>query len=269
MELESLGIIVPASLSLQQPSWYAPHSALADHVQCIWCMPLQPDTTRPIEKLYPDAGASLMFEFTRSNVVCRFCFNTDTIPHRWSSDTEHLSVRLKPGAIPVLLSPAFLTSVNQSQQVDEYDLPGITALCEALLPLAAEQRVMCIQQWLLSRLQCHMQRNKPVNTALVAALCGITASPKQYARELGMSRRTLERRMRSLMGITPNQMFSFHRIRKARELLLRGKTPLADIAVLAGFYDQAHFTNLFHEATMESPAQYRRRKLSQISNTST
>lgn len=210
-----------------------------------------------------------MFEFSRGNVVCRFCFNTQTIAHRWSSEAEHLSVRLKPGAIPVLLNPEFLTSVNHSQQVDEYILPGISALCEALLPLSAEQRVMCIQQWLLGRLQCHMQRNNPVKTALVTALCRITASPEEHASDLGMSRRTLERRMRSLIGITPNQMLSFWRIRKARELLLRGKTPLADIAVLAGFYDQAHFTNLFHEATMESPAQYRRRKLSQISNTST
>lgn len=219
---------------------------------------------RPAEKLYPDAGASLIFEFSHNRVICRYCFNTETLQHRWSPEAAHLSIRLKPGATTVLLGRSFVTTINHAQVIDEYDLPGVNELLESLPLQTLEQRVTSVQSWLVSRLRLSKMRQ---NQGLINVLQSIDTKPERLAEALGMSRRTLERRMRNELGVTPNQMLSFNRIRISRELLLEGKESLSDIALLAGYYDQAHFTNLFHQATLESPAQYRRRKLSQISNT--
>ncbi|TPV56476.1 AraC family transcriptional regulator [Aestuariibacter sp. GS-14] len=265
MKPESIGIIVPSSFSQYEPGWFIPVPALANYVQCIWTLPVQQaGSAINAEKLYPDAGASLMFEFSGDTVICRFCFNTQTLRHQWSPEAEHLSIRIKPGAICALLDVQFLHFANASLPLDEPDLAGINRLSDELLPQNHWQRVETVQTWLINRLS---QRQAGINAGLVTALSSINTAPEQYANKLGMSRRTLERRMRSQLGVSPNQMLDFRRIRLAREQLISGTESLADIALTTGFYDQAHFTNLFRDATMESPAQYRRRKLSQISNT--
>jgi transcriptional regulator GlxA family with amidase domain len=64
---------------------------------------------------------------------------------------------------------------------------------------------------------------------------------------------------RLAMGCTPHQYLLQCRLRHAREVIASEghRLPLAEIALAAGFSDQAHLTRHFHRAFGQSPGQWR------------
>jgi AraC-like DNA-binding protein len=81
-----------------------------------------------------------------------------------------------------------------------------------------------------------------------------------HSRELeaitGLTRYDLSRQFRIMLGTSPYRYLLMRRLELARALILRGD-PLAEIAVDAGFADQAHFTRAFRSGFGLTPAQYR------------
>src|SRR5256714_3325937 len=69
-----------------------------------------------------------------------------------------------------------------------------------------------------------------------------------HSRELeaitGLSRYDLARQFRLVLGTSPYRYLLIRRLELAREQMHRGR-PLADVALEAGFADQAHFTRVF------------------------
>lgn len=79
------------------------------------------------------------------------------------------------------------------------------------------------------------------------------------ARAAGCSPSTLDRRMRKVFSLSPQQFVLRTRIDHAAALLTAGDLSIAQVATAAGFYDQAVFTRTFGRLTGETPAQFRRR----------
>ena len=73
----------------------------------------------------------------------------------------------------------------------------------------------------------------------------------------GLSQSQLERRMRNAFGLSAMQYVLRARVERAAELLANTDLPLAEVAVIAGFYDQADLTHRFARLTSETPAQFR------------
>lgn len=59
-------------------------------------------------------------------------------------------------------------------------------------------------------------------------------------------------------GLPPHQWHMKARMRKVEEMLAKPDLPLTEIAVAAGFADQAHFTRTFRRLTGVTPAAWRR-----------
>jgi AraC family transcriptional regulator len=80
--------------------------------------------------------------------------------------------------------------------------------------------------------------------------------------ERGQSRRAAARRYdvsaSTAVGRSPHHYVSAKRLELAKQLLGKGDQPLAHIALTLQFSCQANFTRAFHEATGQTPAQYRR-----------
>ena len=95
--------------------------------------------------------------------------------------------------------------------------------------------------------------------ALVAARAGAGVSVAEMADAAGCSPSTLDRRMRRVLSLSPQQYLLRSRIDRAAELLASTDLPIAEVATLAGFYDQALLTRTFGRLTGETPAQFRRR----------
>jgi AraC-like DNA-binding protein len=73
----------------------------------------------------------------------------------------------------------------------------------------------------------------------------------------GLSRYELARQFRALYGTSPHRYALMRRLDFARNEL-RGGTPLAELALAAGFADQAHFTRMFRSAYGVTPGRYAR-----------
>jgi PAS domain S-box-containing protein len=81
----------------------------------------------------------------------------------------------------------------------------------------------------------------------------------EMAQAAGCSASTLDRRMRAVYSLSPQQYLLRLRIDRAAELLSTTGRPLAEVATSSGFYDQAVLTRSFGRLTGETPAQFRRR----------
>jgi len=81
----------------------------------------------------------------------------------------------------------------------------------------------------------------------------------QAARRLGLSQRTLQRRLGEL-DTTFQDELAEARVRAAKQLLLDGDAPLTAIAYEVGCSSLQHFSALFRERTGESPSAFRKRR---------
>ena len=82
----------------------------------------------------------------------------------------------------------------------------------------------------------------------------------RIARALGMSGRSLQRRLRDL-GTTLRSELDAERASQAQVLLLDAGVAIAEVAFLLGFSDQSAFTRAFRRWTDESPAAWRARRI--------
>lgn len=91
---------------------------------------------------------------------------------------------------------------------------------------------------------------------------GLTIDPHcrvgAAADQLGMTREHASRIFRRHFGLPPSVFRSEQRFRGALTLLIDSTTPLASIALEAGYADQAHLTRDFKARTGMSPGAFRR-----------
>jgi AraC family transcriptional regulator len=79
------------------------------------------------------------------------------------------------------------------------------------------------------------------------------------ARACGLSRGHFTKSFRVATGLTPHQWLQRYRVDKAKHMLLKSTTCIADIAAECGFADQSHLTRVFSRLTGDSPGAWRRR----------
>jgi AraC-like DNA-binding protein len=84
---------------------------------------------------------------------------------------------------------------------------------------------------------------------------------EQVAPELGADPTYLIRAFTKAYGLPPHRYLTGRRVERARRLLLDGM-PIADAAVAAGFYDQAHLSRHLRRMINTTPGRYRTAVLS-------
>lgn len=81
----------------------------------------------------------------------------------------------------------------------------------------------------------------------------------EIAHRVGMSAYQLNRRLRTLLGITARQLLTKTRIDAASALLRTTSLNIGVVAQRSGYCDQSAFTRQFRQSTGLTPRQYRRR----------
>lgn len=100
-----------------------------------------------------------------------------------------------------------------------------------------------------------------VENFLVSNLPGRMLSVGEVASGLGMGRRTLARKL-AAQGLSYSTIADELRCSLSTRYLIQSETPIAEIAFLLGFSDQASFTSAFKRWTGETPKVFRMRHLS-------
>jgi AraC-like DNA-binding protein len=85
-----------------------------------------------------------------------------------------------------------------------------------------------------------------------------TVAVLELAQELGCSTRQLEKYFRQYIGLTPKEFTAVLRVRGVVDALQEASNPqpLAQLALEYGFYDQAHFINVFRKMVQLSPGKF-------------
>jgi AraC-like DNA-binding protein len=110
----------------------------------------------------------------------------------------------------------------------------------------ANERVQCIEQFLLSMLNRHNE-DLLIQTACKALdRASGNYAITELAKTLGLSRRTLERRFQIHIGATPKKYARIVRLRNAM-FQRRTLSNWAEVAYAAGYYDQSHMIHDFQE----------------------
>lgn len=81
---------------------------------------------------------------------------------------------------------------------------------------------------------------------------------EDLARECDLSASHFARAFKVSFGVTSHQWLIARRIDRAKELLVLGRIPLAEIGSQSGFGDQAAFTRTFHRVVGMTPGRWRR-----------
>jgi AraC-like DNA-binding protein len=93
---------------------------------------------------------------------------------------------------------------------------------------------------------------------LIEQRTGTTCTQPEVASELGVSVATLGRRLKS-EGTSFRVLLADRRLAAAARMLLLDERPIADIALAAGYAENASFTRAFRRHNGLSPEQYRRK----------
>mgnify|MGYP002640654645 CR=1 FL=1 len=81
-------------------------------------------------------------------------------------------------------------------------------------------------------------------------------STETLSRTMGVSSRTLSRKLKALIDQSPAHLIRSMRLQRAAELLEKQTGNIAEIAYEVGFSDQAHFTRTFKTEFKVSPSEY-------------
>ena len=156
-----------------------------------------------------------------------------------ATETRVHGVRLRPGAAPSLLGvrPEELRDVRAP--MEEFRPRAGPRLTEALASNAHPRQVLI--DWLLA---CASSAAGPDPVVVAAAkqLQATGASVRTVATDLGLSERSLRRRVRVAVGYGPKRLARVLRLQRALSAARLGDE-LGRVAFDAGYADQSHFTN--------------------------
>jgi AraC-like DNA-binding protein len=77
---------------------------------------------------------------------------------------------------------------------------------------------------------------------------------EKLCREIGISERQLQRKLKAMTNKSPNQLISSVRLHRAKELLLEHPENIAEIAYQMGFSSPSYFSKCFKKEFGTSPS---------------
>lgn len=197
-------------------------------------------------------------------------------PTVWAGSAfEYIHVHVPRAELDAIAEAQSFTRVLDYRQTFDEDDPVVAALVQRIAPSIGQPVPMLFEQFGLS-LGTHLierygharrrtrlrgerlapWRQRRVIELVRSRLAEITLS--ELAAACGLSTSHFTRQFKATFGTSPHRMLIAQRIERAKQLLA---TPmaLAEIAIAAGFADQAAFTRSFSQAVGIPPGRWRAR----------
>ena len=176
------------------------------------------------------------------------------VPGRW---IDVVGVRLTPPGAHAILAIPLTQLSNQVVSLADVE-PRVAKALEAAAarPGDRTQRARVIMQLLAGMVRTEVDDR--MSGALRLLSSGYHGTLKSLAAHCGMSSRTLERRFLNEVGLSPKMYQRVVRFRRAFRMLgdETGARRWAQVAVRAGYYDQAHLIRDFREFAGASPISF-------------
>jgi len=79
---------------------------------------------------------------------------------------------------------------------------------------------------------------------------------EDFAREIGMSRSNLHRKLQALTNQPTHEFLRSLRLKRAAQLLKKSAAPVSEVAYAVGFNNLSHFTKIFRQQFGQTPSEY-------------
>jgi len=215
---------------------------------------------------------------------CRFCLTPGDASAYWehSGNPEILQVYLRKSVYENAVEEMYGCDGEAASLVPRFAIvdPLLEQLAIAVINALRDGRaedqlyIESIAQLIGVHLaRVHSSRSRPKSNAATDGLSqarirrlldyieqhlGEDLSLQAMAAEVDLSPLYLSRAFRSMTGQSPHQYVVERRVERAKQLLCDTATPIADIALAAGFSSQSHLSNWFRRIVGVSPGVYRR-----------
>jgi AraC-like DNA-binding protein len=219
----------------------APSELLRSFVVCSWTRDATLAGDAPTsDRILPDGCVDIIWD-ERSLFVA----GPDTRPvlvDPVGQPTRYAGVRFRPGTAPAFLRVPSSELVDQRVPLDAIWDAAVTQRLTDRLASAASMRdaVSEMEHALTERLDGEVDR------VAAAAISAIATDPAirvaGIAARVGVTERTLHRRVRSAVGYGPKMLQRVARFRRFLALAPRDELGLAGLARVAGYADQAHLS---------------------------
>lgn len=235
-----------------------PAPALRALVAAYWSIDSAPDSALSTQRILPDGCADLICDFAANPPHMRWVGTMTRAIEVPSGGRQALfGIRFAHGGLFGLLGAPLSLLTDNSIGVDDLPAqrwrPPLAGWCEdrdfaarcaradASLLAVLPQLPLSETAWLLR----HLQGRQSLPTATV------------LGEETGMGLRTLQRRFMDYLGVSPRQHLRYLRFERARQLLEQPGSRAADVALAAGYSDQAHFVREFRRFAGVTPGRWR------------
>lgn len=217
------------------------------------------------ERIVPDGGIHLIFNLgdlpsgERGAELPCLVMGVTCEPTRivLAGRIEQLCVRLRAGAAAAILGAPASAVTDQGVALDALWGRGAGELLEQLHELPAAAR----RAWLAEVLNDRARRAPGASHVAVEAMRRIAASGgrvriRELAARLGITDRRLQQLFQEHIGLSPKEACRLARFREV--LVRRRRAPArswAELALDAGYYDQAHLANDLKAFTGVTPSE--------------
>lgn len=139
---------------------------------------------------------------------------------------------------------------------DDFDESLVRHICEQVL--TDRVRSASDGQRLPLRARLGIQNSKVLTIIeLMDANPSEPISIADIAKQVGLSRRQIERLFLDEMGRSPARYYLEIRLERARHMLIRSSVPIVEVAVACGFVSASHFSKCYRELYALTPQQER------------
>jgi AraC-like DNA-binding protein len=216
---------------------WAPPLPLQAHIRCVWTNEVAADAS-PTVLVVPDgcidilwAGEGLLVAGPDTRAV------REIVP----LGGRFVGVRFRPGAALPWLRTSAADFPNTRLSLDAFWGREAEDLADRLAQAGdATQSAQVLASSLLDRLSTVAAPDPAMRIVFASAARG-SLNVRKLARDLGISERTLRRRSHEAFGYGPRTLQRILRFQRFLRLVRRSRRPLlVDLAVAAGFADQAH-----------------------------
>ncbi len=250
---------------------YAPHPALADHVECYWHLRRAAAAVSTPDRILPDGCTELVFNLRAAMNQADGTGRLHRQPTALLAGQISRHIFLQPtGAIEILAvrfkphGAAAFFPIEQGALTDRNLAAGALGkpwwhLEEQLHDLASTTAQLRLIERTLLAANRGSASLRLLGTAIKClARGGEDASVRETARQLSLSPRQLERLFHRHVGLTPRRFARLARFRKIFPALAGRHPRWADLAADCGFYDQSHLVREFRDFTGLTPGEYLR-----------
>lgn len=236
----------------------SPSPRLQGWVAAYWGIDGAADDTLAMRRILPDGCADLICDFSETSLRIRWVGTmTRAIEVQAGGRQDLFGIRFLPGGLfPLLGAPlSLLTDASVEFSAlpatawrpplngwsDDQDFAARCRRADASLMAVLSSLPFNGMPRLLQRLQTRT----------------IPPSAAALANETGVGLRTLQRRFMEHVGVSPKQHLRWLRFERARQLLLWSDQRSVEIAMAAGYSDQAHFVREFRRFAGVTPGRWR------------